>query len=275
MKTGMVKIDDELTLHYQESGHGNQTILLVPGWTMSGDVFQNQIDAFENAEGYRFITFDPRSHGRSTKTKGGHYYEQHGKDLHKFIEAMSLDKIILGGWSFGCLATLSYVNQFGSDRLAGFIMLDGPPRASGNDNETEWVTYRYDDQDQSQLLFTCGRLKDPEKTNREFARWMLEEASESAINWVLNITRQTPDEVAALLNATGVFLDYESDLMDLDGKIPLCYIMREDQFSTVNNWLLKHTPSAEIHAFGEHLMFWERPQQFNQVLIAFSDRVFN
>ncbi|MFT7675780.1 MAG: non-heme chloroperoxidase, partial [Gammaproteobacteria bacterium] len=117
--------------------------------------------------------------------------EQHGKDLHRYIEALSLQKIILGGWSFGCLATLSYVNQFGADRLAGFIMLDGPPRATGHDNETEWVTYRYDDADQNQLFFTCGRLREPEKTNQEFALWMLEGKTEEAINWVLEITRQT------------------------------------------------------------------------------------
>jgi non-heme chloroperoxidase len=275
MKTGMIKIDNELSLHYQESGHGDQTILLVPGWTMSGEVFQKQIDAFEDSEHYRFITFDPRAHGRSTKTKSGHYYEQHGEDLHRFIEALSLDKIILGGWSFGCLATLSYVNQFGSDRLAGFIMLDGPPRATGHDNETEWVTYRYDDKDQSQQFYTCGRLKEPEKTNREFAGWMLEDSSKMAVNWVLDITRQTPDEVAVLLNATGVYLDYESDLVDLEGRIPLCFIMREDQYDLVNNWSEKNTPCAEIHAFGEHLMFWERPEQFNRVLLGFADRVFN
>ncbi|MFT5504006.1 MAG: non-heme chloroperoxidase [Gammaproteobacteria bacterium] len=84
-----------------------------------------------------------------------------------------------------------------------------------------------------------------------------------------------PDEVAVLLNATGVFLNYESDLAGLEGQTPLCYVMREDQLEPVNNWRLKHTPSAEIQAFGEHLMFWERPEQFNRVLLAFADRVFN
>ena len=51
--------------------------------------------------------------------------------IDKAAKELGLDQIVLGGWSFGCLAALSWINQFGSERLRGFIMLDGPPRAAG------------------------------------------------------------------------------------------------------------------------------------------------
>ena len=67
----------------------------------------------------------------SSKTEGGHDYRQHGRDLHAFIEALQLEDIILGGWSFGCLATLAYIHQYGADRLGGFVMLDGTTACNG------------------------------------------------------------------------------------------------------------------------------------------------
>jgi pimeloyl-ACP methyl ester carboxylesterase len=130
----IVPIDSELDIYYQESGDGDIPILLVPGWTMTTRVFEHQLEFFSESEEYRFITFDPRSHGQSTKTEGGHFYEQHGRDLHRFIETLYLKNVVLGGWSFGTLATLSYVNQYGHDRLGGFIMLDGPPKAAGEES---------------------------------------------------------------------------------------------------------------------------------------------
>ena len=268
-----VQIDENLSIHYEISGSGDIDILLLPGWTMSTEVFQRQLAYFENSNEFRFITLDPRAHGQSSKTEDGHFYEQHGRDLNAFIEQLKLDKLILGGWSFGTLAILSYIHQFGSERLSALMMLDGPPRAASHDSERDWVSYQYDDADGRQALFTLGKLREPEETNREFAKWMLEDQSEANIDWLVGITQQTPNNAAALLNATSVFLDYENDLIALEGQLPLCYIMRAELRTKVNQWRNRHTPSAEIHAFGEHLMFWEKAEQFNRILENFGRKV--
>ncbi len=265
-----IDLDDELTVRYQQAGQGKQCILLLPGWTMSSQVFERQFEYFDSSDQFRFISFDPRAHGLSSKTPTGHYYEQHGRDLQAFIDALELDKVILGGWSFGCLAMLAYINQFGAAKLSGLIMLDGPPRAAAADNQSDWVTYRYDDADGGQQFYTLGRLRDPAATNREFAAWMLEDKSEANIQWVLEITRQTPDDVAVLLNATSIFLDYQDDLRALEGQMPLCYLVRADQQEVVAHWARENTPSARLEAFGEHLMFWERAPEFNRLLTDFA-----
>lgn len=272
MNGDYIRIDDELDIYYEQSGRGDNVILLVPGWTMSTAVFERQLQFFADSDQFRFITFDPRAHGRSTKTRYGHYYEQHGRDLHAVIEALQLRRFILGGWSFGCLTTLSYVNQYGGDRLSGFIMIDGPPRAVGADNCSAWVTYSYDDADGSEEFYSMGRLRDPAATNREFAAWMLEDNSDANIRWVEAITTQTPDEVAAMLNATSVFLDYRQDLAALEGRVPLWYLLRAGQAQVVETWARENTPSASVQAFGEHLMFWERAAEFNDALLQFAGR---
>ena len=269
MTAGNVAVADDLVVHYQASGNGARTVLLVPGWTMNTEVFSRQLTYFANCGEYRFVTYDPRGHGLSSKTATGNHYEQHGRDLHAFIEAMRLDDIVLGGWSFGVLDVLAYIEQFGREKLSGVIMLDGSPKSRGVDNRTEWVSYRYDDADDREKFFTLGPLRNRQATNLEFAKWMLEDANDEAIRWVLDITNQTASETAALLNATGAFLDYSDVLRGLDGRVPLLYVVSEELGDVVATWCSEHTPSAQLAAFGKHLMFWERHTQFNALLQRF------
>ena len=268
-----IQLDEELCIHYQSSGRGSRTLLFIPGWTMSARVFEHQLSYFSRSADYRFVTYDPRSHGLSTDTADGHYYEQHGRDLHAIIEALALDDIVLAGWSFGVLDALAYVSQYGNDKLSGLIMLDGSPKSRGFDSETEWISYRYDDADQREEFFTMGPLRDRSATNTEFAHWMLENISKANVDWVCEITNQTRNEVAALLNATGAFLDYSSELRQLSESIPLLYVVSEVLRGAVQNWSSLNTPNAQVSAFGKHLMFWERADEFNKVLSDYLSRV--
>jgi hypothetical protein len=63
---------------------------------MSTKVFDKQLAHFAQSTKYRFYTFDPRGKGKSTKTKGGHFYEQHSRDLHNFLQRLGLRHVVLG-----------------------------------------------------------------------------------------------------------------------------------------------------------------------------------
>ena len=77
---------------------------------MTTSVFQRQLGYFHNHPEITFITLDPRSHGKTTITEEGNNYEQHGRDIHEFIEALGLKHVVICGWSFGTLAMLSYID---------------------------------------------------------------------------------------------------------------------------------------------------------------------
>jgi len=264
-----IDLPDGLRVHYQESGSGEVPVLFVPGWTMTTEVFHRQLAFFHDSADYRFITLDPRSHGLSSKSNVGNHYEQHGRDLHEFIESLALADLVLCGWSFGTLATLAYVNQFGSDRLSGFIMLDGPPRATGEDAENDWVTYTHNDQSGEQAFYTMGKLRDPEATNIKFAEWMLKNRHQQAVEWIVQMSEQTPLETAALLNAAANFLDYRQDLIVLSRSVPIWCMVRESQGAMVRNWCERHLDAPRVSAFGEHMMFWEDADRFNVELLNF------
>jgi hypothetical protein len=66
-----------------------------------------------------------------------------------------------------------------------------------------------------------------------------------------------------------MYEDYEQDLTSLDGKLPLLFAAREEMGGPAKKWAAVHTPNATIIAFGKHLNFWVRPDQFNAGLDKF------
>jgi pimeloyl-ACP methyl ester carboxylesterase len=266
------KLSPDLTLYYEEAGAGPLAIVFIPGWTMSSEVFEHQLTHFADSTRYRAIAFDPRGQGRSSKTLDGHTYQQHGRDLAALID-LNIDDVVLVGWSSGVNDQMAYVSQFGTERLCALVLLDGTPRATGDDNAKEWVWYRRDDRDGARGNATVPLLEDRETASVAFATWMLEAATPENVRWVVDIVRQTPDSIAALTNETGAYVDYEADLVALDGKVPMLFVVREEWRDVVTTWRDAHAPSADVAAFGKHLMFWERNREFNEVLARFLDSI--
>ena len=271
-----VRVSDDLIIYYETAGSGDTTVLFVPGLGMSTRVFERQLEAFEGSTEYTFVTYDPRGQGLSSKTIEGHYYEQHGRDLDAFIKALKLDNIVLGGWSYGGLDVLAYVDQFGFDGLKGFVMIDATPKSRGHDNATEFVWYRYDDADGFEAYFTKGPLQDYDELAVGFADWMLADKSEANMQFAIDIIKQTPAPVMSLLNATAALTDYTETLVAMDGKLPLLFVVRKDWGEVVSGWVKENTPSARVSAsMVSHLGFWEEPAVFNAEIDSFLESIKN
>ena len=260
-----VQLTSDLTIHYETAGHGDIAIVFIPGWTMTTEAFVHQLKHFEGSDRFRAIAYDPRGQGRSSKTVEGHTYQQHGRDLAALLEALELDQVILAGWSYGVTEQLAYINQFGSDKVVGMIMIDTGPDVAGASYE-EWVWYLNDDSDGYSRWFTEGIMEDRQTVITEFAKWMLEDPSPENIAWVAGMSNQTSGTVASVLNATGFYLDYTADLVALEGSMPLLYVVREDWQGPAEAWIKANTPGAQAVYLGKHLMFWERPDEFNAIL---------
>ena len=260
-----VQVTSELTIHYETSGHGDIAIVFIPGWTMTTEAFVHQLNHFEGSDRFRAIAYDPRGQGYSSKTVEGHTYPQHGRDLAALLEALELEKVILAGWSYGVTEQLAYLNQFGTDKIVGMIMIDTGPDVAGASYD-EWVWYLDDDSNGYSRWFTEGTMEDRQTVITEFAKWMLEDPSPDNVAWVADMSNLTSGTVASVLNATGFYLDYSADLVALEGGMPLLYVVREDWQVPAEAWIKANTPSAQAAYLGKHLMFWERPDEFNEIL---------
>ncbi|MFS1524028.1 alpha/beta fold hydrolase [Microbulbifer sp. 2304DJ12-6] len=263
-----VKIDENITLHYEQAGNGDTTIIFIPGWMMSTEVFEHQLAHFKGSKKYRALAYDPRGQGKSSKPVEGHTYQQHARDLAQLIEKLDLKNVILAGWSYGVTEQLAYLNQFGTDKLKAMIMIDTGPDITGATRD-EWIWYLNDDSDGYSRWFTEGIIEDRDNVISEFSKWMLENPTPENVAWISRIASHTSSSVASITNATGFYLDYSEDLIALEGKVPLLYIVRNEMKEVADKWIKANTPSASVVYMGKHMMFWERPKEFNMALDKF------
>jgi non-heme chloroperoxidase len=120
----MVDVAPAVRIHAIEAGsdRGTPTLVLIPGWRLTASIWNEQIDTF--AKERRVIAIDPRSQGLSTKTTERDTPEQRARDLNKVLDHFALDSIVLIGWSQGVQDVAAYVDQFGTSRLKGIVLVD-------------------------------------------------------------------------------------------------------------------------------------------------------
>jgi microsomal epoxide hydrolase len=102
--------------------NSNKTLIFIPGWSASADVWQKQLDDF--ARKYRVLSFDPRSQGDSTKTKTGNTPEVRAQDLHVLLRRRTVQRPVLIGWSQGVQDVAAYVERYGTSDIAGIVLVD-------------------------------------------------------------------------------------------------------------------------------------------------------
>jgi pimeloyl-ACP methyl ester carboxylesterase len=90
-------------LHYEERGHG-APLILIHGGLASGAMWEPVVP--ELADSFRVITPDSRGHGRSTNPSGTLSYGLIADDIAALIDALELDRPVVGGWSDGGQVTL-------------------------------------------------------------------------------------------------------------------------------------------------------------------------
>lgn len=270
------KISDELTLRYRTTGTGEVAVVFVPGWTMSCEVFEHQLRHFEGSTSFTALSYDPRSQGMSSQTPGGHYYEQHARDLKALLDHLGYNSVVLVGWSAGGIEVLEYLRVFGTQGVEGAVVLDIPPRMRGGDKRVEWAdfgTIDHGDQDGELKAFTFDLQMDREAFNREFCAWMLQNPDKQSVEFFAQISSQTPDLVAVQLIMSLFFVDNTEIAEKLDGNVPVMYYVREDWRDVAMTWIQEHAPHAVVESHGHHAMFWEAPGVFNAALDAFLERV--
>ena len=128
-----VDVDNDVSLRVIEAGQlaSGATLVLIPGWSTTADVWREQINRF--ARTYRVISFDPRSQGKSTITTDGNTPETRAQDLHTLLDLLSVQRPVLVGWSQGVEDIAAFINRYGTGDLSGIVLVDAAisPGAEG------------------------------------------------------------------------------------------------------------------------------------------------
>jgi non-heme chloroperoxidase len=263
-KNDYIKISDDTAIYYEELGSG-QTIIFIPGWTFPHNVFDKQINYFSKK--YHVIAIDPRGQGLSTTTLENNNYDQHGNDLSTLINKLQLKNVILVGWSLGCYDAYAYIKSNGTSNLKAFVCIDSSPKANGDDREWKIRSSHNNGADVMREM-EHNRYE----FTRRFAQGMVDhKLAEQDLEWIVDQSLRTPTFVALLLLFDALNSNYQPEAILLDKKgIPTLNIISKPMGNNAISWLRLNVPHSKNIIFGDHhMMFWEYPHEFNNILDEF------
>lgn len=113
-------------LHVEDTGGTGRPVVLIHGWPLSGESWNNQVPALTGA-GYRVITYDRRGFGRSDKPSTGYAYDTLTEDLHTLLEELDLNAVTLVGFSMGGGEVARYFSLYGAERLHSVVFASAVP----------------------------------------------------------------------------------------------------------------------------------------------------
>ncbi len=260
-----LEVSPGVELYYEEVGEG-PPLVLIPGWTFTTRVFDHQFQAF--AGNHRVISFDPRSHGRSTVTMEGNNYATHAKDLAVLLDRLEVENPVLVGWSAGTNEAWQYVRDRGTDGLRGLVNIDMPPLGTSC-RDGDWI--------EGSIEALTGFFQGVQSPAglRATVIWyaqnvMMEQAMSSELTaWVIEQSLSTPPLIAANLIADLTFSNYLDEAKQVDASIPALHCVAAHWAETAKPFLAQHCPASRVEVFGGHMMFWEYPERFNALLSNF------
>ena len=119
-----VTTPDGTKIHCLDAGRGPApAVLFVPGWTMPAEIWERQIAHLSPM--YRVVAMDPRAQGQSAAASEGLYPAARARDIKAVVAELGLAPLVLVGWSMAVNEVAAYVDQFGTDTLAGLVLVDG------------------------------------------------------------------------------------------------------------------------------------------------------
>jgi pimeloyl-ACP methyl ester carboxylesterase len=262
-KDGSISVGD-IKVHYIEAGAGDHTLVFLPGWTMTAEVWKEQIPYFASRN-FRVIAMDPRGQGQTTKTEQGNTYFQHAADLVAFLKALKLDRqqTTLVGWSAAVDTLLEYVSSPETGQPEHLVFVDGGPMFRKETDYPWGVTI------QQGRTMALGFEDDRAKAADRFVRGMFKATqAELLYKELADASMKTPTGTAVAL-----FFDFFSG----DRRQALSRIMAPtlivvaDGNRAMGEFMQSKIGGSQLEVVPDsgHALFLEKPQAFNQVLEGF------
>lgn len=246
-----------LSIYYEEYGQGEPLVLL-HGGTVTGD-FNWNVPGITPvlAEHYHVFLPDSRGHGKTNNPAGKLSYAMMADDMAAFIQALGLEKPIIGGWSDGAQIALELGMRY-------------PELTKGLIIGAAW--YRFTDQ-YIELLENWGMT---EKVNFEEA-----EKTPFFTNFIetwknLHGEDHWREMVQECAKMFWTPLDYTAaDFQKVD--VPALVLLGDrDQAIPVEVGfeMYQMFPKGELSIVpnGEHNIPWASPQMFSQLVLDFCGR---
>ena len=113
-----------IRLHYLDHSGPGPVLVLAPGLTANAHSFDGLVRA-GLSDVARVIALDLRGRGESDAPPSGYTMEDHARDVLGLLDALGLERIVMGGHSFGGLLTYWLAANY-PERIDRCVVLDAP-----------------------------------------------------------------------------------------------------------------------------------------------------
>jgi microsomal epoxide hydrolase len=231
-------------------------IALIPGWSMPASIWQRQLE--DLGKDFHVMALDPRGQGLSSVAESGYTAERRARDIEEFLHGSS--NVVLVGWSLGAIESLQYIDQFGTHRLAGLVLVDSsvgeaPAPPSGG-------------------TFKQRLSAEREKMLEEFVRAIFARPRPEGdvAELVRQASRMPLQQSLALLSYPFERSHWRRIVHGFTK--PLLYAVTLQYEAQARN-LRRHRPATEVEIFKDagHALFVDEPERFNVLLRSFIERL--
>ena len=246
-------------LWYEDTGGSNTPVVLLHAASGTTECWIHQLPAFA-AAGYRCVSYDRRTWGRSRPTNTGPQPGFAGDDLHSLLDALGLEEVHLVGTAAGGIPALDYTLSH-PERVRSLVVAN----TIGGVQDTEYLELQRrlrpsQIQDLPVELRELGpsyRGKDPEGA----ARWLEIELAARPYGPIPTQPLREPITYRRLatMQVPVMVMSGEADLLSPPALMQL---------------LADHIPTGRFVPLPDagHAGFWERPHVWNGLVLEFLDQ---
>jgi len=260
-KDASVEVGD-IKMHYLETGTGDRVLVFIPGWTMTAEIWKEQIPYF-SSRGFRVIAIDPRSQGLTTRTDAGNTYQQQAADLHAFLQALKIEHSYLVAWGSGVSALLDYISSPEAQTPEKMVFVEGSPAALRTDDYPGSITV------QQARRFLLALEENRAKATEQYVRSLFKShPAESLVTETVAASMKTPLSAALALYFDLFTGDRKPALLHVP--VPSLVVTTSDN-RALGEYMKSKIPRASLEVIEDSgsAVFLDRPQAFNQVLENF------
>ena len=274
-QAAMVQSSDGAIIYYESKGTGSP-ILFIHGWTMSGKLWDKQVDKL--SQNYQVIRMDLRAHGNSSKVLHGHTIPQYARDVMAVINDLRLKKVTLVGWSLGGPVVLEFWKQFGASRInaLGLVDMTPFPFSPADWNAHGLKNYNFDGMNNAFVSLQDNRKAFAER----FINNMFKSAAapKEDMEWIMKETLKTPTPIAVAIYSDFLMRDYTGVLNRIS--VPTIIFSGDSNiFKGTKTMKYVHTQisGSTFVSFDKsgHMPFYEEPEKFNNALLDFLKAIKN
>jgi pimeloyl-ACP methyl ester carboxylesterase len=247
---------DGVKIAFNQQGKGKTAVIFIHGWSNNKNIWDEQLADF--SEKYKAIAVDLAGFGESGNNRSNWTMSAFGDDVAAIVNNLKLKQVVLVGFSMGAPVVLETAKKV-PEKITGVVLVDDL-----HNIETRYppeIVHMFDsvmmdliDNPTQEKLVTLGFFKtNPEQNFQQ----------------VLDMVNKFPSRTGYLESLDSYFKWINEDCTETLKliKAPVTAINSDSEPTNIDAFR-KYVPSfqAKIIPGVGHVVFWDKPDEFNRLL---------